>query len=539
MATSDVDQKTLSKLASRFINVHPLLSSSLYQILGLSTTLARKLFRARKLRKLDPSRDTKSLSLYHHIIWLSREGLTILEVGVLPYTQENQHGSACLVLATKLRASFFHIFCLFHNDPPVSQFTIPHGATRNGDPPLSPRQANGQNRRGSTSATTTQNNLAKPGARFRDPIPSITSDASYITNPYAASGNGTAGTSPPSIHPSRNSPRSTSRPFDFLLPSLNFVPRTAAYFSTASDFAAQLLPGSHPLRLSVALEHSAFLWDCAHEHESARSLASWAIRDVYCAQEGMDDSEFEDAAELVAVLGRIKRRTSWDGTARGALDEKNSVHERSLNGDFLGTQHAGFDGTEGGVNVNSSASPHSNGYKIKKVDQVRETPASDLSDAQLGAVATNGSTRPREGSVCNPQLTTSESRINKGLQPNGIKSQIATNANQGIAAEERPRINGHGSTSNTSSLRDNHAQSSTSRTSSRTPPTDGGYRLFPGKQHETNGSGLNSRGGSGDRSDQYHRARYRDGVNGTERSGSATPRAGGPVRTPDYVMRPY
>ena len=537
MATSDVDQKTLSKLASRFINVHPLLSNSLYQILGLSTTLARKLFRARKFRKLDTSRDTKSLSLYHHIIWLSREGLTILEVGVLPYTQENQYGSACLVLATKLRASFFHIFCLFHNDPPVSQFTIPHSAVRYGDPPLSPRQGNGQTRKGSMSTATTQNNLAK-GTKFRDPIPSITSDASYITNPYAASGNGTAGTSPPSLHPSGNSPRSTSRPFDFLLPSLNFVPRTAAYFSTASDFAAQLLPGSHPLRLSVALEHSAFLWDCAHEHESARSLARRAIRDVYRAQEGMDDSEFEDAAELVAVLGRIMRRTSWDGTARGASDEKNNVHEKSLNGDSSGTQYAGLDGMEGDENLNPSAISHSAGHKTGKFDQDRKTSALNSSDAQLGSVATNGSIRPHEGPIRNPKYSGSESRISKGLQPNGIKPQIATNANQGDNVDELSRTNGLGAINNSGLLRDHYTQRSTSRTSSRTPPTDGGYRLFPGKPYETNGSGLYGRGGSGDLSDQYQKPRNRDVLNDTERSGSATPRAGGPVRTPDYGMRP-
>ena len=42
--------------------LNPLLSSSLYQILGLSVTLSRKLYRARKLRKLDTSRDTKSLA---------------------------------------------------------------------------------------------------------------------------------------------------------------------------------------------------------------------------------------------------------------------------------------------------------------------------------------------------------------------------------------------------------------------------------------------------------------------------------------------
>ena len=75
MASSDVDQKFLGRLATSIGSSNVLLSSALYQILGLSVLLSRKLYRARKLRKLDTSRDTKSLALYQHIIWLSREGL--------------------------------------------------------------------------------------------------------------------------------------------------------------------------------------------------------------------------------------------------------------------------------------------------------------------------------------------------------------------------------------------------------------------------------------------------------------------------------
>src|SRR6186713_878583 len=114
MASSDVDQKFLGRLATSIGSSNVLLSSALYQILGLSVLLSRKLYRARKLRKLDTSRDTKSLALYQHIIWLSREGLNLLETYVIRPTQDGQYGPECRVLVAKLRASFFHIFCLFH-----------------------------------------------------------------------------------------------------------------------------------------------------------------------------------------------------------------------------------------------------------------------------------------------------------------------------------------------------------------------------------------------------------------------------------------
>jgi len=73
MATSDQDQKILGRLAKQTERSNPYLSDALYQILGLSVLLSRRLIRARKLRKLDPSRDTPSLASYQHILWISRE----------------------------------------------------------------------------------------------------------------------------------------------------------------------------------------------------------------------------------------------------------------------------------------------------------------------------------------------------------------------------------------------------------------------------------------------------------------------------------
>ncbi|KAF2496008.1 14-3-3 protein [Lophium mytilinum] len=313
MASSDVDQKFLGRLAKATRDSNPLLSSSLFQLLGLSVLLSRKLFRARKLRKLDTSRDTKSLALYQHILWISREGLSILELYVLPYAQDNQQGPECQVLSVKLRASFYHIFCLFHNQPPVSSLPTFDARAAEVPPlpqPLSPRQGNGQSRRDPASPFT-----ARRGKQpaLREPIESITSETSFLTNPYAAGGPvGTPSPHPPA--PPGLNPIPIPQPSSFILPPLNFLPLAAAHFKTAQDYANVRLHGSHPLRLSVALEYAAFMWDCQHDHDGARRLARKAIKDVYRAQEGMDDAEFEDAAELVGVLGRMMKRKSWEGT---------------------------------------------------------------------------------------------------------------------------------------------------------------------------------------------------------------------------------
>lgn len=77
MAISQIEEKILGKLARQTEASNPLLAANLYQILGLSILLSQKLYRAKKLRKLDTTRDTKSLQLYHQIIWLAREGSTL------------------------------------------------------------------------------------------------------------------------------------------------------------------------------------------------------------------------------------------------------------------------------------------------------------------------------------------------------------------------------------------------------------------------------------------------------------------------------
>ncbi|KAH6615054.1 hypothetical protein C7974DRAFT_58013 [Boeremia exigua] len=314
MASLDFDQKFLGRIAKQTEDSNPYLSGALYQILGLSILLSRKLIRARKLRKLDTSRDTPSLSAYQHILWMSREGLSILELYVLPYAQDNQHGPECRVLSVKLRASFYHIFCLFHNQPPVTITNMESAESRAGDASLSPRHANGRKPEHGLSPPPKRNGKQ---AALREPIDSIVSETSFVTNPYAAGGPvGTPSPGPPIHAPPGLNPVPIPQPSSFLLPPLNFVPLATGYFTTATQYASSFLPGSHPLRLSVALEHSAFLWDCVHDHDASRRVARRAIKDVYRAQEAMDDGEFEDAAELVAVLGRMMKRKSFETTPR-------------------------------------------------------------------------------------------------------------------------------------------------------------------------------------------------------------------------------
>lgn len=68
----------------------------------------------------------------------------------------------------------------------------------------------------------------------------------------------------------------------------------------------------------------AFLYDCLHERDKSRSLAKVTIAEVYNAQEGMDDDMFEDAAELVGILGRMMKRglgTGGSGSTPGGGSE--------------------------------------------------------------------------------------------------------------------------------------------------------------------------------------------------------------------------
>lgn len=269
MASSVVDRKFLGTLAKEVEPENPLLSSTLYKILGLSDRLSGLLVTARKQRKLAPQRAAESQHLHHRILWLAREGLVMLEQYVLPMvTNSNQ----LKVLAYKLRASLYHIVVLFHNQPPVHAPFVP--------PPMQPPKVD------------KGKGIARDDDDFFVPSdPAHQAAAAYDGGPVAP---------PPGF--------STEPGAAFLLPVGDYLPCALKCFRDAEDLADRTLWGSHSLRLSIKTEFSAFLFECVHDEEASRKLARKTINEVYEATEGIDNDMFQDACELVTVLGKMMKR---------------------------------------------------------------------------------------------------------------------------------------------------------------------------------------------------------------------------------------
>jgi hypothetical protein len=216
---------------------------------------------------------------------------------------------------------------LFHNNPPITVASAPvvpssHDQLFAG----SSQEYSGSGYESMTpqkEATPPKRNSRGKQPSLRDPINSITSDASFLTNPYAGLA---PGSSPPLGYGTTTAPPGLSavsvpHPSAFLIPSINFIPYASTYFTAASTAASAHLPGAHPLRLSTAIEYAAFLWDCVHDHQGARQLARRAIRQLREGEdEGVSDEAFEDAAEMVQILGRIMKRKSFETTPRSQND---------------------------------------------------------------------------------------------------------------------------------------------------------------------------------------------------------------------------
>lgn len=295
MASSVVDRKFLGQLAKEVEPENPLLSSTLYKILGLSDRLSPLLVTARKQRKLAPQRDAESQYLHHRILWLSREGLVMLEQYVLPMvTNSNQ----LKVLAYKLRASLYHIIVLFHNHPPVHTPLQPPQAP----PGLAPAKLD----KGKGIARD-DDDIFGPG-QASQPRPSneggpVAPPPGFNTEPGAA----------------------------FLLPVGDYLPRAMKFFREAEDLADKTLWGSHSLRLSIKTEFSAFLFECVHDEEGSRKLARQTINEVYEATEGIDNDMFQDACELVTVLGKMMKRGLAPSTrSKGSSPASTTVKSTKL-----------------------------------------------------------------------------------------------------------------------------------------------------------------------------------------------------------------
>lgn len=291
MASLEVDQKYLGKLAKTVETDNPLLASILFKILGLSINLSAHTVKARKQRRLEhTSRPNQSLELYLHIIWLAREGALLLEQYVLPmvglYVELK-------VLAYKLRASFYHIFVQFHNHPPVTKWDLSTPEVQ---------------------ATATVPGLAPQRI---DKGKGIAKDGDFDPAPSAEGG--------PVGPPPGFGPES---PAAFLMPAMDYLPHAHNYFKEAVAIADSLLWGSHSLRLSVKTEYAAFLYECVHDAEASRTVAKNTIGEVYDATEGIDNDMFNDACTLVAILGKMMKR---------GLGSNNTLRSRGQ-GSSSGTQ---------------------------------------------------------------------------------------------------------------------------------------------------------------------------------------------------------
>ncbi|RMZ77381.1 hypothetical protein DV737_g4392, partial [Chaetothyriales sp. CBS 132003] len=250
MASSEVDQKFLGHFAKTTTADNNYLSSFLFKVLGLSVILAEKLLKARRAKRL--------------------------------------------VLSYKLRASFLHIFVLFHNDPPVNDRI---NRQRSGSLSLFPEPLSPRLSRPPSIKTPTGTRQRSPAISLGGPVGGATRTPPGL--PY-----------PPTYTP-RSVPGSVvsggaaggavgrNGTATFLLPLQDYTPQASAAFKEANDLADRLLPGSHPVRLSVKVEYVAYIYDCLHDAERSRYLAKMSIRHVYEAQEGMDDESFEDAAEMI------------------------------------------------------------------------------------------------------------------------------------------------------------------------------------------------------------------------------------------------
>ncbi|KEQ74095.1 hypothetical protein M436DRAFT_14732, partial [Aureobasidium namibiae CBS 147.97] len=257
MAITRVDRKVLAHLINYYVSDNRIVVETLRTVLGLSVMLEQKLSQARRLRQFDKIREARSLDLYQQILFLAKEGLALTEVHIAPHCGENAEG-IYQVMALKLRASFHHIFCLYHNTPPVRLLRP------NEKKELSIFSINYMANRKSQEFNLTPPVLAHEPDKVSPKI-TLQSHAAP-TRPPGLGMNATNFYEPPV-------PAST-----FLMPPLDYTPETKRLFERAAKFAENFLHPAHPLVLSLALERATFLIDCLSDYEKSLKVVKKAAR---------------------------------------------------------------------------------------------------------------------------------------------------------------------------------------------------------------------------------------------------------------------
>ncbi|KAH0287960.1 hypothetical protein KCU62_g5605, partial [Aureobasidium sp. EXF-3399] len=304
MAITRVDRKVLAHLINYYVSDNRIVVETLRTVLGLSVMLEQKLSQARRLRQFDKIREARSLDLYQQILFLAKEGLALTEVHIAPHCGENAEG-IYQVMALKLRASFHHIFCLYHNTPPVRLL-----------------RPNEKKELSIFSINYMANRKSQEFNLSASPNPSA---KSFVTNPYAANGQ-----APPVLahEPDKVSPKITlqshaapTRPpglgmnatnfyeppvpaSTFLMPPLDYTPETKRLFERAAKFAENFLHPAHPLVLSLALERATFLIDCLSDYEKSLKVVKKAARAAWLARNPRH-ATWEDAMNIMREMSEI------------------------------------------------------------------------------------------------------------------------------------------------------------------------------------------------------------------------------------------
>ena len=92
---------------------------------------------------------------------------------------------------------------------------------------------------------------------------------------------------------------------------LNYIRPAMEAFQKAYDLAEKTLAGIHPLRLSVIVEYSAFMFDCVKDYEESRRLAKKGVDEALEVVDAIEDDEaFDEARDLVGSLAIMAKRVS-------------------------------------------------------------------------------------------------------------------------------------------------------------------------------------------------------------------------------------
>ncbi|SZF03585.1 unnamed protein product [Blumeria hordei] len=276
MAILEVDKKFLGQFACGVQNKHPLLAQNLYQVFGILTIMSTQLNEAYYLRVESRVQETQIVDLMNRVVWYAREGLKILEEYVFPMVANYRD---LRVLSFKLRASFYYLYTLFHNQPPLT-FEPKQSTRACGQPPPY---------RKIDKVKVVDRNYSQPSSvrgtfyRQNSPISSF----SGVSQPYSE----------------------FSR--DFLLDYHDYRPITLQYFQEAASLADSILRANHPLRISIKVGYATYVSECLHDKEGSYQIASATVAETYNKQGPQNDEISSDATMLVEVLINLMRHYKY------------------------------------------------------------------------------------------------------------------------------------------------------------------------------------------------------------------------------------